>query len=79
MIEGTLKAMREALNEEDIRAKRDLLSKVVAKIVTGPTGADLSHTFALHEMTEMHTVPPRGHSILYKSSLSIYSDSAWLG
>jgi DNA invertase Pin-like site-specific DNA recombinase len=61
MIESTLKPMREALIEGDTRAKRDLLSKVVAKIVTGPTGAELSYTFPLHEMTGMYTAPPWGH------------------
>jgi hypothetical protein len=58
MIESTLKPMREALIEGDMRAKRDLLSKVVAKIETGATGAELSYTFPLHEMTETYTVLP---------------------
>jgi len=58
MIESTLKPMCEALLEGDIRAKRDLLSKVVAKIETGPTGAELSYTFPLHEMTETYTALP---------------------
>ena len=61
MIESTLTPMRETLIEGDIRAKRALLSKVVAKIETGPTGAELSYTFPLHEMTEMYTVLPWGH------------------
>jgi site-specific DNA recombinase len=61
MVQSTLTPMREALNEGDIRTKRDLLSKVVAKIATGPTGAKLSYTFPLHEMTEMYTAPPWGH------------------
>ncbi|MFC2036713.1 hypothetical protein ACFLYD_01915, partial [Chloroflexota bacterium] len=65
MIESTLTPMRETLIEGDIRAKRALLSKVVAKIETGPKGADLSYTFPLHEMTEMYTALPWGHFVLY--------------
>jgi uncharacterized protein YhaN len=62
MIESTLTPMREILIEGDMRAKRALLSKVVAKIETGPKGAELSYTFPLHEMTEMYTVLPWGHT-----------------
>jgi hypothetical protein len=53
--------MREALIEGDIPANRDLLSEVVAQIVAGPTGAELSDTFALHEMAELYTAPPSAY------------------
>jgi site-specific DNA recombinase len=60
-IQSTLTAMRKDLAEGDLPAKRDLLSKVVAKIVMGPTSAELSYTFPLHEVTGMYTAPPWGH------------------
>ena len=62
--------MRKDLAEGDLPTKRDLLSKVVAKIVMGPTSADLSYTFPLHEMTGMYTAPPLGHFVRYKISVS---------
>ena len=52
--------MRKDLAEGDLPTKRDLLSKVVAKVVMGPTSAELSYTFPLHEMTGMSTAPPWG-------------------
>jgi hypothetical protein len=62
-IQSTLTAMRKDLAEGDLPAKRDVLSKLVAKIVMGPTGAELSYTFPLHEVTGMYTSPPWGHSL----------------
>jgi hypothetical protein len=62
-IQSTLTAMRKDLTGGDLPTKRDVLSKVVAKIVMGPTSAELSYTFPLHEVTGMYTTPPWGHSI----------------
>jgi BMFP domain-containing protein YqiC len=60
-IHSTLTTMRKDLAEGDLPAKRDVLSKVVAKIVMGPASAEMSYTFPLHEMTGMYTTPPWGH------------------
>jgi len=59
-IHRTLTTMRRTLRSGDLPAKRDLLSKVIAKIVMGPIGTELSYTFPLHEMTGMYTAPPWG-------------------
>ena len=53
--------MRRALTEGDIRAKRVLLSKVIAETKMEAEAAELSHTFPLHEVTGMYTALPWGH------------------
>ncbi len=58
-VHQTLMAMRRTLKSGNLPAKRDLLSKVVAKIEMGPTSAELSYTFPLHEMTGICTALPR--------------------
>jgi hypothetical protein len=60
-VHHTLTAMRRTLKSGNLPAKRDLLSKVVARVVMGPTRAELSYTFPLHELTGMYTAPPWGH------------------
>jgi len=60
-IRSTLVQMRRTLTEGDIRAKRVLLSKVIAEIKMGAETAELSYTFPLHEVTGMYTALPWGH------------------
>ena len=60
-IHETVAKMREDLVEGDIPTKRDVLSNVVVEVVMGPTGAELSYTFPLHEVTGMYTALPWGY------------------
>jgi hypothetical protein len=60
-IRSVLAQMRKTLIEGDIRAKRTLLSKVIAEIKMEAEVAELSYTFPLHEVTGMYTALPWGH------------------
>ncbi len=60
-VHDTVAKMRKDLAEGDTSTKRDILSKVVVEVAMGPTAADLSYTFPLHEVTGMYKSPPWGH------------------
>ena len=58
-VHSTLQAMRAALTGGDLAARHEVISKVVIGIKMGPTEAELSYTFPLHDWTlDNSTVRP---------------------